>query len=268
MHDRAGRLGGLALTGVLFALPALAPGMAWAVLTPGLEALGWRELSLPAKAENHFSLGQGGVIEVVSKDSASTLYKSVDVDLAKRPILKWRWRVDQAPPATDLSARGKDDCAIAVYVGFPYHSGQASFFERLKRPVIEAWAGDNVPGRVLRYVFCGRRPSGTRFASPYLGASDMVEILRPASSPTGEWFEQQVDVAADYRKAFGDQPENPIQVGIEADTDNTHSASRAEIADLAFVPRSALASDGQDSPGSSAPASAPPSAHENPPSQK
>lgn len=242
---------GLALTGVLFALPALAPGVARAVLTAGLEAAGWRELSLPATAENHYSLGQGGVIEVVSKDSASTLYKSVDIDLAKRPILRWRWRVDQAPPATDLSAKGKDDCAIAVYVGFRYHSGQASLFERLKRPLVEAWAGEDVPGRVLRYVFCGRRPRGTTFASPYLGAADMVEILRPASSPTGEWFEEHVDIAADYRKAFGDEPENPIQIGIEADTDNTHSASRAEIADLAFVSRNALAEANRNSSGSS-----------------
>lgn len=268
MHDRAARLGGLALTGVLFALPALAPGMAWAVLTAGLEALGWRELSLPATAENHYSLGQGGVIEVVSRDSASTLYKLVDVDLAKRPILKWRWRVDQAPPPTDLSAKGKDDCAIAVYVGFRYHSGQASFFERLKRPLIEAWAGKDLPGRVLRYVFCGRRPRGTTFASPYLGANDMVEILRPATSPTGEWFEEQVDIAADYRKAFGDQPEHPSQIGIEADTDNTHKASRAKIADLAFVPRSAASPTSQESPGSGAPASPTPSPHETPPAQK
>jgi hypothetical protein len=253
MHDSSARdrarwrAGLLALVLLLI----LAPGMAEAVVTSELKAEGWRELSIPDKAENHFGLGQDGAIEVVSKDSASTLYKPVDVDLTKRPILRWRWRVDQAPPATDLSAKGEDDCALAVYVGFPYHPGQASFFELLKRPLIEAWAGENVPGRVLRYVFCGRRPRGAMFESPYLGANDMVKILRPASSPTGEWFEEQVDIAADYRKAFGEQPENPTQIAIEADTDNTHAASRAEVADLAFVPRSALAEANRDGSGPS-----------------
>jgi hypothetical protein len=245
---RAERRAGLLALSLLL---ILAPAIAEAVLTAGLKAEGWRELSIPNTAENHFSLGQDGVIEVVSNDSASSLYKPVDVDLAQRPFLRWRWRVDQAPPATDLAAKGKDDCALAVYVGFPYHPGQASFLERLKRPLVEAWAGENVPGRALRYVFCGRRPRGTMFESPYLGAADMVQILRPASSPTGEWFEEQVDIAADYRKAFGEKPENPSQIAIEADTDNTGSASRAQIADLTFVPGSALVEDNRNGPGSS-----------------
>ncbi len=229
----------------LVLLLSLAPGIARAVLTPGLEAQGWRELPNPHAAENHFSLGPDGAIEVASKDSVSTLYKAVDVDLAKRPILRWRWRVDQAAPATDLSARDQDDCSLSVYLGFPYQPGQASFFERLKRPLVEAWAGENAPGRVLRYVFCGRHERGELVKSPYLGAAGMIKILRPADSPTGQWFEERVDVAADYRQAFGDQPQDPTQIAVEADTDDTHSASRAEVAGLAFVARGAVAAAGE-----------------------
>ena len=97
------------------------------------------------------------------------------------------------------------------------------------------------------------------FASPYLGANDMVVVLRPATSPTGQWFEEQVDVAADYRRAFGDPPENPAQLALEADTDNTHTSSRAEIAGLTFVPRSAVAEANQAAPTRASPLAPAPS---------
>ena len=245
-NDRARRRAALA---ALVLLLGLTPGIAWAVLTPQIEAESWRELPNPHKAENHFSLGADGAIEVVSKDSVSTLYKPVDVDLRERPILTWRWRVDRAAPATDLAAKGEDDCSLALYVGFPYRPDQASFFDRMKRRLVESWAGKDAPGRVLRYVFCGRGERGEMIKSPYLGDAGMIKILRPASTPTGEWFEEQEDVAADYRQAFGEKPQNPSQIAIQADTDNTHSTSRAEVANLIFVPPSAVAQGNQNSSG-------------------
>jgi hypothetical protein len=222
-------------------LPFLLPASAQAIVGPGLEAAGWRELPNPNKPENTFSAGPDGAVEVVSQDSVSTLFKPVEVDLDERPILTWRWRVDEAAPATDLSAKGEDDCSLAVYVGFPYDPGEASLFERLKRPLVESLAGEDAPGRVLRYVFCGAHPQGATVESPYLGDAGMIKVLRPADSPTGEWLEERVDLAADYREAFEEAPPDPTQLAIQADTDNTDSTSRAQVADLAFVSREAAA---------------------------
>jgi Protein of unknown function (DUF3047) len=229
---------GAGLCPALLLLLTLVPGMAQAVVGPELQAEGWRELSNPNKAENAWRTGPEGAIEVVSKNSVSTLYKPVSANIRDRPILTWRWRVDEPAPATDLSLKGQDDCSLAVYVGFPYEAGQASFFERLKRPLVESWAGENAPGRVLRYVFCGRHQRGEVVESPYLGSAGFIRVLRPAASPTNEWFTEQVDVAADYRQAFGEEPPDPAQIAIQADTDNTQSTSRASVADLTFAPRS------------------------------
>jgi hypothetical protein len=217
--------------------------MAGAVVAPELEAKGWRELPNPNKPENVFSVGPDGAVEVVSQGSVSTLYRPVAVNLQERPLLTWRWRVDEAAPATDLSAKGEDDCSLAVYVGFPYDSGQASLFERMKRSMVESWAGEDAPGRVLRYVFCGDHRQGTTVESPYLGEAGTIKVLRSADSPTGEWFEEQVDLVADYRAAFDEAPPDPSQIAIQADTDNTDSASRAQVADLAFVARAGAAAD-------------------------
>jgi Protein of unknown function (DUF3047) len=228
---RRARLG-LALVLLLI----LAPRIVDATVGPRLQAQGWRELANPNKAENAYSASPEGAIEVVSNNSVSTLYRPVDANLRERPTLTWRWRVEEPAPATDLSAKGQDDCSLAVYVGFPYSSDQASFFDRLKRPLVESWAGEDAPGRVLRYVFCGRHQQGEVVESPYLGSAGFIRVLRPADSPTGKWFTEQVDLAADYRLAFGEEPPDPTQIAIQADTDNTESQSRALVADLHFAP--------------------------------
>jgi hypothetical protein len=220
----------------LVVLLTLAPGVAQGLVGPELQAEGWRELASPRKAENAYRAGPDGAIEVISSNSVSTLYRPVDVSIRERPLLSWRWRVNEPAPATDLSIKGEDDCSLAVYVGFPYDPGRASFFERLRRPLVETWAGEAAPGRVLRYVFCGRQERGAVVDSPYLGAAGFVRILRPADSPTHTWFAEQVDLAADYRQAFGEDPPDPAQIAIQADTDDTASASRAWVADLAFAP--------------------------------
>ena len=205
-----------------------APGLAQAVVAPELEAKGWRELPNPNKKENVFRAGADGAIEVVSNDSVSTLYTPVDVEIDERPVLTWRWRVDEAAPATDLSVKGADDCSLAVYVGFPFQPEQASFFDRLKRPLVESWVGEDAPGRVLRYVFCGGHQQGEVVESPYLGSAGMIEVLRPADSATGQWFDERVDLAADYRKAFGEEPPDPISRACRGTTTrSTGCASRS-----------------------------------------
>ena len=224
---------GLALVLLLI----LAPRIADATVGPKLQAQGWRELANPNKAENAYRADPEGAMEVVSNNSVSTLYRPVEANLRERPTLTWRWRVEEPAPATDLSAKGQDDCSLAVYVGFPYSSDQASFFDRLKRPLVESWAGEDAPGRVLRYVFCGRHQQGEVVESPYLGSAGFIRVLRPADSPSGKWFTEQVDLAADYRLAFGEEPPDPTQIAIQADTDNTESQSRALVADLHFAPR-------------------------------
>ena len=232
---RAARAARLCLALILLA--AFAPRVAEATASAELQAQGWREIANPSKAENAYRAGPEGAIEVVSNNSVSTLYKPVDANLEERPMLTWRWRVEEPAPATDLSVKGEDDCSLAVYVGFPYDPDQASFLDRLKRPLVESWAGENAPGRVLRYVFCGRHQPGEVVESPHLGSAGLMRVLRPADSPTGQWFTEQVDLAADYRLAFGEEPPDPTQIAIQADTDDTQSASRALVADLAFAPR-------------------------------
>jgi hypothetical protein len=223
---------------LLVALTPLEPFAAPAVnfpAGPDLQATGWRELGVSGKAGNRFVGRPDGAIEVISSTSVSRLYRRLQVDLNATPVLTWHWRVDEPVPPTDLTQKGEDDTALTLYVGFPWDPERASFTERLTRPLVEAYVGEDAPGRVLAYVFGGEQRRGDAVKSPHLRASGFMRVLRPADSPTGQWFEERVDVVEDYREAFGEEPPDPSQLAISADTDNTRSNSRGSVKGLAFL---------------------------------
>jgi hypothetical protein len=233
----------IAILLLTFAAPAPA---ATIPVGPDLEAAGWRELAVRNKPANRFVGHPDGSIEVISSSSVSRLYRPIEVDLDATPALTWRWRVDDPVPPTDLTRKGEDDTALTLYVGFPWDPGQASFTERLTRPLVEAYAGEDAPGRVLAYVFGGEHPRGAWVASPHLRSAGAVRVLRPADSPTGQWFEERVDIVEDYREAFGEDPPDPVQIAISADTDDTGSTSRGLVDALAFVGRDEAAAAAAD----------------------
>ena len=219
-------------------ITAASPAPAATIPTgPDLAANGWREIGVKGKPANQFVGHPDGSIEVISSSSVSRLYRPIDVDLDATPVLTWRWRVDDPVPPTDLTRKGEDDTALTLYVSFPWDPGSASFTERLTRPLVEAYAGEDAPGRVLAYVFGGDHPRGEVVASPHLRSAGAMHVLRPADSPTGEWLAERVDLVQDYREAFGEDPPDPTQTAISADTDDTGSTSRGFVDALAFVGR-------------------------------
>ncbi len=199
-----------------------------------LRHLGWQVMTFNNKAPNTFSVLPDGSIEVSSTNSVSLISKPVTIDLANQPILSWRWRVITSAPATDLSIRGSDDRSLAVYVGFPFVPDDASWIETIRRKAVEAALGDDIPWRVLVYVWGGIGERGDQVASPHMGEAAMMKILRPGSTPTEKWFAEQVDIAEDYRRAFGSEPVSPLYVAISADTDDTASVAQGVVSDLGF----------------------------------
>ncbi|SCA57618.1 conserved exported hypothetical protein [Candidatus Terasakiella magnetica] len=201
---------------------------------PILAERGWHVLSFDYKKPNVFRAHEDGSIEISTNDSVSVLYKSLDVDLAKTPVLSWQWKVDQTVPVTDLSVKGKDDRAVALYISFPFDYERAGFWERFIRAIVVAFKGEDTPGRVLTYVWGGAYEAGTVIESPYLKSAGGMTILRKATEPTGIWYRDQINIAKDYERIF-DQPANqPYQIAISADTDDTKVTSRAFVKDIRF----------------------------------
>lgn len=224
----AGRIGTTILA-IMIGWPSLAS------VDQALVAGGWNEIRFDGKAPNRFAPDKSGGITVLSDNSVSLIQMPIDVDLSETPFLSWQWQVAKPGPPSDLSIKGEDDRSLALYVAFPFIPEEATAFERVRRSVVEAFAGRQAPGRVLTYVWGGIGERGERVKSPYFGDSGMITILRPASAKAGRWFEETVDIAEDYRHIFGSDAPNPISIAIGSDSDDTSSIVEGVVSDIVFV---------------------------------
>lgn len=200
-----------------------------------LAAKGWRVLSFDGQAQNRFLLHESGKIEIETENSVSVLYKKIDVDLETTPRLQWAWKVDKPIPATDLTKRGQDDRSLALYVSFPFDEERAGFWERFIRSIVVAFKGEDTPGRVLSYVWGGDVPSGTVLESPYLKSAGALIALKGAGDATGTWHHEAVNIAQDYERVFGVPANQPYQIAISADSDDSGANGRGYVRDIRFV---------------------------------
>ena len=111
----------------------------------------------------------------------SMLGKLVSVDLDRHPIFNWEWKIRNTVTPSDLSIKGKDDRAIAVYVTFPYNPDTAVFFERLMRPLLELWRREDTPSHGISYVWGASESHGKVIKSPYFGEANVIIVKRNIS---------------------------------------------------------------------------------------
>ena len=134
-----------------------------------------------------------------------------------------RWRVDEAVAATDLTKRGADDRAIAIYFVFSEQPGATiSPMQTLASPTVTA----------LVYVFGSDRPRGSVIASPHMGERGKFLVLRPATAPRRVWHDENVDLTGDYARTFGRNMPALIGIAISSDSDDTHGCNRAVVQNM------------------------------------
>ena len=218
---------------LLVLLPAAPAG---AEVAAALGERGWEEIVFEDYTPNRWLAIPGGV-RVLSEGSVSIVFRPLAAELAATPVLRWRWRSEMAPLPADLTQSEGEDRALALYVGFPYQPERAGFWEQLKRLAVVAVQGEDAPGRLLTYVWGGDRPRGTLLRREETGAVDAITILRTPDDPVGVWLEERVDVAADFRAAFGWEAPDPTHIGIVSDSDDSGQAIDASIADIAYEAR-------------------------------
>ncbi len=204
-----------------------------AEISTRLAADGWEEITFDGYIENDWTEVEGGV-RVVSDGGISIIFRRLDADLEKTPILTWRWRTDNAPAPTDLSKRSGEDRALSVYVAFPHESDRATLAESLRYNVLRLAQGEDTPGRILSFVWGGMRPRGSLLKR---SGTNALRILRTPEDAVDTWLEERLDIVAEFRESFGWDPPNPTHVGITSDSDDTGRAIDAMVVDIEYGPR-------------------------------
>ena len=149
--------------------------------------------------------------------------------------LAWRWRVEQPASGADLRRKSGDDAPLKVCAFFDLPITDVPFVERQVLRIAAARVGEALPTAALCYVWDEHLPQGAVLHNAY---THRVRYIVSHGTPQ-RWSEEKHDLAADFRRAFGDDTSDvPLltAVAIGADTDNTGSHSIGHIDALRLIP--------------------------------
>lgn len=127
-----------------------------------------------------------------------------DIDLAKYPIMRWRWKAVQLPTGADARVKAKDDQGIAVYVGYG----------RFKQTS-------------LSYTWETETPKGETGEANYNGFVTVYwRAMRNKNDPMNVWQTDQVDLYQDILDKFGKVPDN---LALSISSNSQYTESHAEV---------------------------------------
>ena len=201
------------------------PALAFALLAPAASAgpvpfdSGWAEQRLRLFSSNDYAFGTK--LGIVSDGAVSLAWTRVPTSDWDSTGASWSWQVDQSVPVTDLRLKGGDDRNISIYFVFlPQDEADALAGANIRRLM------GNGSVRILQYAWGGNHGRGEILASPYAPGQGVTVALRQAG--TGA-FEERVDLAADFRAAFGTETGALVGLAVSADSDDTDSIIRASV---------------------------------------
>jgi hypothetical protein len=195
-----------------------------AIASPRLDLLqpgsldGWTARSFVGATQYQSVLLDGvHAVRAQAEASASGLYREGRVSLDEWPSLRWRWRVQASLPIVDERSREGEDFAARVYV---ITSHPLLFWKT----------------RAICYVWAAGLQAGQDWPNPYTDSVHMV-ALNGVGDASGGWIEHERDVAADFKRYFGETLAHIDAVAVMTDTDQGGGRATAWYADLRFEGR-------------------------------
>lgn len=130
------------------------------------------------------------------------------------PILTWRWRIDRMPTGADISKRGGNDAGARLFV------------------VFRDAKADKSTTRKLEYVWDSDHPVGTIIPDPYSPDTVKAIVLESGTAKLGQWVHEEVNLAKDFQRAFGEKAPRVKTIAFAANSNETHSIAISDFDDL------------------------------------
>ena len=201
----------------------------------------WRVVGLPAAKK---PLTQFDIValdgQAVLRVRADNSYANLTHDLPSGTpagMLRWKWRVDEPLPHTNLRTKNGDDVAIKVCALFDMPLENIPFFERNLLRIARSASGEYLPGATLCYVWDPRLAEGTELTNAFTGRVH-YRVLNSAATPLAKWVTHSRDLRVDFLHSFGGETDTVpplLAIVVGADADNTHDASLAYVGDVTHV---------------------------------
>jgi hypothetical protein len=208
---------GLAATAAAQSHTVIEDWSSYAVGNKGVPA-GWTKQNWGSPQYNFTIASNSGhkVLEMRSANEGSTISRDIKgkVNLKETPLIEWSWKVVTLPKGGDSCKKATDDQAAQVFVVWP------------RFPTA-------VRSRIIGYVWDTTEPAGTICKSEKTGTVTYV-IVRSGPADLGKWFTERRNVIEDFRKIYGEEPDNPEALSVAIDSNDTNSTAESVVGTILF----------------------------------
>ncbi len=174
------------------------------------------------------------VLSANSKTSASGLAIKLKPQQVQNLWLKWEWKAEASIPEADNAERTRDDAPLRILVAFDGNKTKLSLKEKMNFEMASLISGQEMPYATLMYVWSGKTPVNTILENAHTSRIKMI-VVDSGWENLSEWRKHERDLAADYKRAYGENPGDVIGIALLTDTDNTKSETRALYGDIEFI---------------------------------
>jgi hypothetical protein len=156
------------------------------------------------------------VLHLKSAGDSSNISKEIKgkVDLKETPILEWSWKVVTLPRGGDSRKKETDDQAAQIYVTWPRFP-------------------EAVRSQIIGYIWDTTAPVGSIIKSQKTGTVTYV-VVRSGPADLGQWLTEQRNVREDFKKIYGEEPDNPAILSFGIDSDDTKSTAESYMGPILF----------------------------------
>jgi hypothetical protein len=177
------------------------------------------------------------VLSANSKTSASGLAVKLRPRQVNNLWLQWEWKALSAITEADNAERYHDDAPLRILVAFDGNKSKLSLKEKMNFEMANLISGQEMPYATLMYIWSGKSAVDTVISNAHTSRIKMI-VVDSGWDNLGTWHKHQRDLAADYKRAYGEAPGEIIGIALLTDTDNTKSETRAIYGDIELVRKS------------------------------
>lgn len=171
-------------------------------------------------------------LEADSAEGGSGMWRRMRIDPHAQPVMEWRWRV---PAEVETRFEKNSSASPVVRLSLAFHGdpGKLDFDDRVKLRMARALTVNGLPYASLLYVWMVGVPVDTVLHSPHTDRVRMI-VAESGVQRAGEWITLRRNVLEDYRRAFGEEPDDIVGVGLMTDPGDDGSRRRAFYGDITF----------------------------------
>jgi hypothetical protein len=156
------------------------------------------------------------VLHLKSEGDSSTISKEIKgkVALKDTPVLEWSWKVIALPRGADSRQKETDDQAAQLYVTWPRFP-------------------EAVRSRIIGYIWDTTAPAGSTIKSQKTGTVTYI-VLRSGEAELGKWVTERRNVREDFKKAYGEEPDDPSVLSFGIDSDDVKGRAESFMGAIRF----------------------------------